>query len=646
MTEQQNMPGSLLTVDKKLFTEYLSRPDLIPVQPIITKLIWDHKNSLTENILSKFPNLRTLVCVQQDDLKAIRACPQLETLVLTYGKYTNLSEISLCPNLTKLICDGCMIEDRRGEASEAGQSASRTGIPARSSDVGQTENLSAVGSHPKLQVLKCIYSSFDAYDVIISSPCLKQLVCMWNNLFSLPNLNLCTNLTILNCSENHLTSLTGLGSCTNLQELDCSNNRLVCIADIAACKSLQILNCHSNKLQTLEGVQYLTNLQKLDCGYNQLTALTEIRSCTTLRELICDYNKLSSLHDLRICTELEVLSCNYNKLIFLEGIEACSSLANLACSNNVLTSLLEVRNCINLTEIRCNSNQMVSLRWDSGCPKLKKLVCYYNDLVSILELALCPNLEYLNCERNRLASLDGIQSCSRLRFIDCKGNQITDLVPIIHLRHLNSIAYSNNPLGIQSAPIYRLLESIRSRRSSSIYTDNQNVHDTHVQRSVCESVRYLLSDPKPTVTIEDIVTSGLGEKTVRLLVEYCTDLTVHSIHLLTYFELLGYVWARILRSDHKVELFRILEEQITDSECKCFTGRFNRTLSVLVGFYEDIVIEISDSSRIGAIILAIQQRIIPYDIQTHVETTQRELTDAGYSLAEISPWIDAISGSD
>ena len=107
-------------------------------------------------------------------------------------------------------------------------------------------------------------------------------------------------------------------------------------------------------------------------------------------------------------------------------------------------------------------------------------------------------------------------------------------------------------------------------------------------------------------------------------------------------ELLSYVWKRIEKSIDKAELLKILEEQIIDSECECFTGRFNRTLSVLVGFYSDIKINISDQSRIGAIILNLKDKIIPYNIDIHKETAIKELTEAGYSKEEIEPWIGAI----
>ncbi|CAH6420517.1 Hypothetical protein MVR_LOCUS151 [uncultured virus] len=159
-------------------------------------------------------------------------------------------------------------------------------------------------------------------------------------------------------------------------------------------------------------------------------------------------------------------------------------------------------------------------------------------------------------------------------------------------------------------------------------------------------MRNLLTDTKPEFSITQIVESGMDERAIRLLLEYCEDASIHSMHLLTYIELLSYVWARISRSDHKIELVKILGEQILDAECKCFTGRFNRTLSVLVGFYPDIVIEISDNSRIGAIILAVKDRLGSCDPKAHREHASKALLEAGYDEGTIEPWLEAITGDD
>jgi hypothetical protein len=204
-------------------------------------------------------------------------------------------------------------------------------------------------------------------------------------------------------------------------------------------------------------------------------------------------------------------------------------------------------------------------------------------------------------------------------------------------------------LEIQNIQVQRMLERIdRTRyKSSSVYDDNQNVHDVHIQKCVCDSIQNLLKDSStPKLSDEDIINSDLNHRTKEALIEYCNETSVHSIHLITYRELLGYVWQRIQSSQHKNELLRILEEQIGDSICKCFTGRFNRTLAVLVGFFDDIQINISENSRISAIVLNRKEKCSndgsPHDPKRCAELIEQDLLEAGYSKEEIQPWIDAI----
>ena len=40
-----------------------------------------------------------------------------------------------------------------------------------------------------------------------------------------------------------------------------------------------------------------------------------------------------------------------------------------------------------------------------------------------------------------------------------------------------------------------------------------------------------------------------------------------------------------------------LNEEMIDSECKCFTGRISRLINCLVGFYEDIEIRVDDNEQ-------------------------------------------------
>ncbi len=428
------------------------------------------------------------------------------------------------------------------------------------------------------------------------------------------------NLCAFNCSYSLITSLKPLSNCINLRILYCDCNNITSLKPLSKCVNLEDLSCLNNQITSLEPLSNCVNLRVLYCGDNKITSLGPLSKCVNLQDLSCRNNQITSLEPLSNCVNLQVLICGGNKITSLEPLSKCVNLQVLICAANQITSLEPLSNCVNLRELDCGDNLIKSLRPLSNCVDLLELSCKCNQIKSLGSLSNCVNLQELFCGRN----------------------QITSLEPLIYLRRLKYIYYHGNPIEIPTMQIQRILNRIKTNRNSSIYNDNQNVHDIEIQRTVCESVQSLLKDSKNDFSIEDVINSGLNKSTIESLIEYCQDQTVHSIHLITYSELLYLVWNRIINSVHKTELMRILEEQIADSECKCFTGRFNRTLSVLVGFFDDIKINISDKSRISAIILNIKDKIIPYDPIKHKEAAIEELKQAGYLETDFKDWIEAI----
>ncbi len=434
--------------------------------------------------------------------------------------------------------------------------------------------------------------------ILDNFPCLKVFDCCNNQIKSLKPLSNCINLQILYCDDNQITSLEPLSVCTSLQKLYCVDNQITSLEPLTNCVNLRALYCTFNQITLLEPISNCINLQILCCAYNKITSLQPLSKCINLRLFYCDNNKIASLEPLSKFTNLHIFYCNNNKISSLEPLSKCVNLQELSCNNNQLTSLEPLSNFVNLQEILCSQNQITSLEPLSNCVNLMTLLF--------------------------------------------RNNQITSLEPLIYLRRLSNLCYSINPIEIPTMQIQRMLDRIQSNHNSSIYYDNQNVHDIEIQRTVCDSVQSLLKDPKKNFTIEDVIGSGLNKSTIESLIEYCQDQSIHSVHLITYTELLALVWNRIINSVHKSELLKIMNEQIADSECKCFTGRFNRTLSVLVGFFDDIKINISNKSRISAIVLNCRDKIIPYDAVKHRELATKELIDAGYIESEYKDWIDAI----
>ena len=453
-----------------------------------------------------------------------------------------------------------------------------------------------------------------------------KLVFHFNDLATLAHVHVFSRLTKLDVSNCDLTPFGKLRSLTGLVSLP----------------QLQEFKCIRNELTTLAGIENCPNLTKLDLSHNKLTSLAGLEHLQQLSEFDCDHNELSSLDGVAKCLPLTKLSCSYNQLVSLGGASGCPRLQRLCSDYNQLTSLAELRDCPKLQRLLCDNNWLTSVIGIINCPSLQVLSCDHNQLTS-LELENYPGLVYLYCDHNELISLAGIEQATLLEILNCRYNRLRHLEQIVYLRQLRYLRYEGNPINIPSIQLQRCFDRIeRLNHNSSIYADTQNVHDPHIQKTVCDSIQSLLRDPKPEFSIDAVLESGMSERAIRLLIEYCEDQSVHSHHLLTYAELLGYVWARVCRSEHKDELIKILAEQVCDAECKCFTGRFNRTVSVLVGFYPDIMITISDNSRISAIILASRAMTGQYDPQAHYETARSQLLDAGYTESHIKPWLDAI----
>lgn len=177
---------------------------------------------------------------------------------------------------------------------------------------------------------------------------------------------------------------------------------------------------------------------------------------------------------------------------------------------------------------------------------------------------------------------------------------------------------------------------------STIYQNRQNVHKTSIQDTVGQSITNLLTDPKPEFIITSILDSpDLSEQTCSTVRSLCAHTSTVGKYGINFETLLLYVWQRIQTSEHRSELISILTEQLRDAGDKCFVGYMSRTIAVLAGFYDDIVIEISVQDHIRGIIEAARISCDPYSTQAHHDLARDRLIDAGY-VDEMQSWLRAI----
>ena len=128
----------------------------------------------------------------------------------------------------------------------------------------------------------------------------------------------------------------------------------------------------------------------------------------------------------------------------------------------------------------------------------------------------------------------------------------------------------------------------------------------------------------------------------ELLIEYCNCKDYHSTLLITFKELLCYVWTLINNND---EIKKILNIEILDSECKCFTGRLSRLVNCLNGYCDFVQIKIADNQQISNVITTIKNKLElenKYTIDKQKNDVINELSERGYSDEIINEWIKYI----
>ena len=440
----------------------------------------------------------------------------------------------------------------------------------------------------------------------------------------------------LYCSNNQLTSLPAeIGLLTNLRVLYCSSNELASLpAEIGSLTNLQNLYCNNNQLTSLPSeIGLLTNLQELHYYNNQLTSLpAEIGLLTNLQELVCSINQLTSLPaEIGLLTNLQKLNCRINQLTSLPAeIGNLTNLQELYCGNNQLASLpAEIGNLTNLQELDCRWNQLTSLPAEIGLlTNLQRLYCNDNQLISLpSEIGLLTNLQTLYCHDNRLISLPA---------------------EIGQLRNLTYINYSDNPIEYVPPNILRLVA--RQKQAQGIYSDAQSVHNSEIQRSLNESINRIISIQPTVKSLDEIISLVLVDRildgeTKSLLVEYSEDRNIHSILNLTFSDLLISVWNRILSSDHSTEIKKVLNTEMKDAECKCFTGRLSRLVNCLNGFDPLISVTISDNEQIGTIISLVKTQLEDkneYTIKSHKGIAEERLRNLNYSEEIIKEWLEYV----
>ena len=263
-------------------------------------------------------------------------------------------------------------------------------------------------------------------------------------------------------------------------------------------------------------------------------------------------------------------------------------------------------------------------------------------------------LEELIISDNKIKELPNNMILPNIVMFRFFNNQITKLpLCILNFRNLREIVFSMNPIEL-SPQIGRFIQRIRngSIKNLNVYNDNQNIHNSTIQLSVKDSINNITTrtdlPPFNKDELNKLIISDNNLDCKEQLIEYSEDNSEHSLLLLTFGEVLWYVLQTIendFKDDEKKEIKKILNQEMIDAECKCFTGRMNRIINCLNGFSNLVNINIQHSEQIGNIIFIIKQKLEQennYTIEKHKHLVIQELIERGYDEKTIDTWVEYI----
>jgi Leucine-rich repeat (LRR) protein len=438
--------------------------------------------------------------------------------------------------------------------------------------------------------------------------------------------------------DNQIGKIEGLDQLVNLQELSLSGNRISKIEGLDRLIDLRILYLSYNHISKIEGIDRLIDLRILYLSHNRISKIEGIDRLIDLQELSLAGNQITRIECLESLTNLQVLSLAGNRISKIEGLDQLIDLRILYLSYTQISKIEGIDRLIDLQELSLAGNQITRIECLESLTNLQVLSLYCNQIFKIEGLDRSANLHQLNLSINQITKIEGLDRSINLQQLELHNNPIKNVpLTIMRLRNLSELTVDGpiNPL------IERMIARNRIKSDKTIYTDKQNVHDSQINRQITDSL-YRLMEQKNVMTEEMVMQEIIGDPVLtkqvkEAMVEYAKIPDVHSLINCTFMEALQAVWQTIQSHKNSVEIKKILDQEMQDSICRCFTGRLSRLVNSLNGFDDRVVVRISDSQEIANIIIAIRQKTD--DLEQQIVLAKKELSDRGYDKNTIDEWL-------
>lgn len=341
------------------------------------------------------------------------------------------------------------------------------------------------------------------------------------------------------------------------------------------------------------------------------------------------------------------------------GISSCTMLVKINVSSNFIETLpATFVNLVNLKNLDISKNRLVE---------------FPNVLLRM------TSIESLNLEDNvNITSIPAdIGRMVGLKTLNLSNTGITKLpfsittLPNIESIILTGVRLENNDPIVNRFLMNLAARAVRARRVNWA-DDSQNVHDSALQKSAINCIKVLMSDDiridGKTIKWDDelrdmlIKNDFITVKARTSIISYCDEDVydeAHSILGVKYSDIFPKVYTRILASikectpeeikNHDGKYHHLLQrlcQEVNEAECMCYTGRMNRLINCLNGFYDDIKLFFGSNEDLANIFNITKRTALDrngiYSPFNHSFIYYNEVISRGYSKKDFDLWGSSI----
>ena len=315
--------------------------------PAIEALIRKQLNVSDDHVLysDELWNITALVVpMNAETLEDLSVLPFIKQLSIRYGKFEDLSALSVLTSLEELVITDTTIS---------------------------SSDLQIIAALPKLTSLTLTSCNLSDIAPLSGATGLTYLDLANNTVQNLSSLEAMTKLEYLSLTHNAVNDLESIGKLSELTTLDLSYNSIASSAPLAGCRKLKILDITGNNLTTLEGLERLPMLKALSLAFNQLTDITPLSANTSLSVLEISNNAITDISCLSGLNQLTNLNFSYNQVTALPTFSKDCALVTIKGSDNLLTSLAPLNGLLDLNTVIMDRNAKINdVNCLSGCSQL------------------------------------------------------------------------------------------------------------------------------------------------------------------------------------------------------------------------------------------------------------------------------------